>query len=811
MGVSEFLVHLPHLRVLFDLLMIAISAGIYIVPLYAIMQHRSEASHRSRVIASNNVLNALFMVVSALGVSWMLAMKFNVTDVFLFAAILNTFIALYICKLLPDAVILGIFRVVLRLLFRVEVKGFENYKKAGDRVIIVANHISMIDAIIIASFLPEKITFTINSNQAKRWFVKPFLFLVDAFPIDPTNPMATKSLIEQAKENRKILIFPEGRLTVTGALMKIYEGTGMIVDKSGSTLLPIRIDGAQYTVFSRLKGKVRGRLFPKITLTILEPQKFCVNDNVKGRDRRNSVGEKLYDVMSSMMFSSSNYKRSLFQALLDAKAIHGGNHRIIEDINRNPLSYNQLITRCLILGKKLAKQTQKGDAVGVLLPNMSTTIITFFALQAYDRVPAMLNFSTGAANVASACKTAQLKIVYTSRNFIKMAELDAMVDAIKKENVSVVFIEDIGKSISIFDKFEGLVRGRLSSFTKITTDSNEAAVILFTSGSEGTPKGVVLSHQNLMANINQISSTIDFGPKDRVFNALPVFHSFGLTGGTLLPILSGINSFFYPSPLHYRIIPELVYDTNATIMFGTDTFLSGYANYAHAYDFYSVRYVFAGAEKLKEETRKLYSEKFGVRIFEGYGATETAPVLSTNTPMHSKSGMVGRLVPGIDYRLEPVSGIFEGGKLIVKGPNIMKGYLLLDNPGIVVPTDNGWYDTGDIVDIDDNGFITIKGRVKRFAKIAGEMVSLTAVETYLSSLWPEFYHAIVSISDNKKGEQLVLVTDCKEAERRLIVSYVKDHGISELSIPKQIIKVDEIPLLGTGKTDYVAIKDLVTT
>ncbi len=315
----------------------------------------------------------------------------------------------------------------------------------------------------------------------------------------------------------------------------------------------------------------------------------------------------------------------------------------------------------------------------------------------------------------------------------------------------------------------------------------------------------MLSHENIQANRFQLASRVDFGPTDIVFNALPIFHSFGLTGGTLLPVLSGIRTFLYPSPLHYRIVPELIYASNATIMFGTDTFLSGYARFANPYDFYSLRYVFAGAEKLKDETRKLWSEKYGVRILEAYGATETSPALSANTAMHNRPGSVGRLLPGIKSRLQAVPGIDEGGKLIVSGANVMLGYLYADNPGVLVKPENGEYDTGDIVDLDPEGYVTIKGRAKRFAKIAGEMVSLTAVEAYLAELWPEFQSAVVAIPDSKKGEALVLITNNKDASRETISAFAKNQGIGELSVPRNIKKVDELPVLGTGKTDYVAL------
>jgi len=594
--------------------------------------------------------------------------------------------------------------------------------------------------------------------------------------------------------------------------MKVYEGPGMIADKSGAMILPVSIRGARYTPFTRLKGKFRIRWFPKITLTFMEPRKFVLPDDIKGRKRRQLAGSKLYDLMAETLFLASNYERTLFQSVLDAREVHGGKHVIVEDIERKPLSYNKFIACSFVLGHELEKSTAVGENVGVLLPNMVSTVITFFSLHAFGRVPALLNFSSGSKNLLSACKTAELKTVYTSSKFIQAAKLEAAVDAIEAAGVQVIALEDLRKNITFGDKLKGFLAALSpqTHYNRIckTQDAKSPAVILFTSGSEGTPKGVVLSHKNLQANRTQLSTRIDFAPTDTVFNAMPVFHSFGLTGGTLLPILSGIRTFFYPSPLHYRIVPELAYDTNATILFGTDTFLTGYGKYANSYDFYNLRYVFAGAEKLKPETTKIWSEKFGVRIFEGYGATETSPGLSINTPMHNLPGSVGRLLPGIQYKLEKVPGIKEGGRLIVSGPNIMSGYLLADQPGVLQPPEDGWYDTGDIVEVNAQDYLFIKGRAKRFAKIGGEMVSLTAVEGFVSNLWPEGEHAVVALPDPKKGEQLVLVTTYTEAAREDIVKYTREQGIAELSIPKIIKTVDKIPLLGTGKTDYVEVKRL---
>ena len=698
---------------------------------------------------------------------------------------------------------------ILSLLFRVEVKGLDNFHDAGERVLIVSNHLSFLDAALLALYLPGNPFFAINSFIADKWYVKPFLALTKTFPLDPTNPMATKAMISRLKEGGHCVIFPEGRITVTGSLMKVYEGPGMIADKADAQILPVRIEGAQYSPLSRLKGKVRIRWFPKITLHMMSPRKFTVAEEVKGRKRRAAIGGQLYDLMTEMLFKTSNIEQTLWLGLCDAMATHGGNHKIVDDIKRQPLSYRQLVTRSLILGDKIAQNTQKGEYVGLLLPNMAGTIVSFFALQAYGRVPAMLNFSAGEKSIISACKTTQLKQIYTSRLFIATAKLEHLIEAIEQAGSTVNYLEDIAPKVTIADKICGLLRAYIAPNNSAhQAEANDASVILFTSGSEGTPKGVVLSHTNIQANRYQLASRVDFSATDIVFNALPVFHSFGLTGGTLLPLLSGIRTFFYPSPLHYRIVPELVYDTNSTILFGTDTFLSGYARFAHSYDFYAVRYVFAGAEKLKDETRRLWSEKYGVRVLEGYGATETSPVISANTPMQNQGGTVGRLMPGISYKLEPVPGIEEGGKLLVQGPNIMKGYLLAATPGELVPPKDNWYDTGDIVDINEQGFISIKGRAKRFAKIGGEMVSLTAVETYLSQLWPDAAHAVVALPDPKKGEQLVLLTEQADAKRPAITAHIKKEGISELSNPKTIHIVDSIPLLGTGKLDYVTIKQL---
>lgn len=701
-------------------------------------------------------------------------------------------------------------QVILRILFRVEVKGLDNYTKAGDNVVIVANHTSYLDAILLYAFLPKSMTFAVNTYVAQHWTLRLVRRFMTFFALDPANPLSIRSLIKRVKEGGHIVIFPEGRITVTGSLMKIYHGPGLVTDKAKATVLPICINGPQYSIFSKAKGKLTQHWFPKCRLTILPATKIQVSDDVRGRDRREQAGKQLADIMTDMMFTASPTQNTLGNALIEARARHGKSMMVIEDIQRTPVSYDDLIVKSLALASAFKRHTQAQENVGVLLPGSAANVVTFFALQSIGRIPAMLNFTVGEQGIRLACETAQINTIITSRRFITMGKLDDVAESLAKTR-KLIYLEDLAKTISLGAKLSAKLLSKSDWILKIKANRvakpQDPAVILFTSGSEGAPKGVVLSHQNLLSNVYQMASRVDFSEQDVVLNALPLFHSFGLMAGTLLPVLGGMKTFLYPSPLHYRIVPEIAYDIGATIMFGTNTFLAGYARFAHPYDFFSMRYVFAGAEKLKDEVRQVWERKFGVRIFEGYGATETSPVLACNTPIDNKPGAVGRLMPGISTALEPVPGVEDGARLHVKGPNIMLGYLFHDKPGqLVSPSSShgeGWYDTGDIVNVDDNGFITICGRAKRFAKIAGEMVSLTAVEQLISRTWPDHQHAVVAIPDERKGEQLVLLTENQEAERAAIVTQAQSDKMGELNVPRNIKKVSQIPLLGTGKTDYV--------
>jgi len=420
----------------------------------------------------------------------------------------------------------------------------------------------------------------------------------------------------------------------------------------------------------------------------------------------------------------------------------------------------------------------------------------------------MLNFTAGPDSVKAACRAAGVRTIITSTQFIEKARLGALVAALAADH-AIVYLEEVKRTLPLGDKLRALAAlVAPERLLPVQGTVNDVAAILFTSGSEGPPKGVALSHGNLLANMAQVASVVDFTRQDVVFNCLPVFHSFGLTGGMLLPILNGVKAVLYPNPRHVRLIPELIYQTNATVLFGTDFFLNAWARAADPYDYRSLRLVFAGAERLQEETRRVYTERLRVHLLEGYGTTETAPVIAVNTPARFRSGTVGQALPGIETDLVPVPGVAAGGRLRVRGPNVMKGYLHADRPCEIQPPHEGWHDTGDIVEIDADGFIRIVGRVKRFAKVAGEMISLSSVEELAAVADPDAAHAAVALPDTRRGERIVLVTVSATLSRDALVAAAKAKGAPEIAIPRDILRADTIPLLGTGKTDYPAVTRL---
>ena len=702
-------------------------------------------------------------------------------------------------------------RLLLRLLFR-----FRGYDTAvlttPGPILLVPNHVSWFDWLFLGALLDDDWKFVVSSLTAQTSPLHRLIMLNRrTFPIDTTSPYAVKRMAEFLQANGRLVLFAEGRISHTGSLMKLFDGTGFLLHKTGARVILCYLRGAQRLPLCPQPGW--RRWFPEVTAhftAALSPPVEAPTGagTTPVRERltawlRDRMVEQQFQVEMAMG------PRDVLSAIVTA-ARRQPRKIVLEDASRKPLSYRRLLTGVAALGRPLgAALAADAERVGVLLPNVNALPILLLALWRRGRVPAILNYSTGPATMLACARLAGLRQIVTSRAFLERAKLD--VAPLTAAGLEFVYLEDVRAQVGGGQRLLALLGatfapGRLGRpVAGAAPLADRPGVVLFTSGSEGVPKGVVLTHTNLLANLRQMLAVTDIMDTDRLFNCLPLFHSFGLTVGALLPLVRGLYVFIYPSPLHYRMVPAAFYDTDATIFLSTNTFLNGYARKAHPYDFRTLRYLFAAAEKVQTATANTWAQKFGIRILEGYGATECSPCLSVNTPLTPRYGSVGRLLPGVEYKLEPVEGVAEGGRLLVRGPNIMAGYLNADANAHFLEL-GGWYDTGDIISVDPDGFLFVRGRLKRFAKVSGEMVSLTAVEDALAGAFPQYglrcQVAIITRPDEAKGEILIAVANESRLTLEEIRTAIRLKGLTNLSTPREILYVRDLPKLGTGKIDH---------
>jgi acyl-[acyl-carrier-protein]-phospholipid O-acyltransferase / long-chain-fatty-acid--[acyl-carrier-protein] ligase len=636
------------------------------------------------------------------------------------------------------------------------------------------------------------------------------------FPVDTSSPYAVRELADYLAQGGRLVLFAEGRISNTGSLMKLFEGTGFLIRKTNAKVITCYLRGANRLPFVRHRGWTQR--FPRVSAHFSAALDAPAFDAVSHTAARQKLTTWLRDQMVLQQFQVENTEGppSVLAAIAETAAAIP-NRIALEDVTLKPLSFRRLMISADVLATAWPKNSASSsqERVGLLLPNVNAVPIALLSLWAAGKIPALLNFSTGIPTMLQCIQLAGLQQIVTSRAFLEKTRLD--LSPIEATGVRITYLEDIRPTLSRIAKASAFVRHTVSPggcFRNSVLQATNTAVILFTSGSEGTPKGVELSHGNLLSNIRQASVVVDLTDDDRFFNALPLFHSFGLTGGTLFPLVRGCYTFLYPSPLHYRIVPSMVYDRQCTVLMGTNTFLNGYARKAHPYDFTSLRYLMAGAEKVQSATLETWARKFGVRILEGYGATECSPIISLNTRMEPGVGTAGRLLPGMEARLERVEGVPDGGRLLVRGPNVMKGYLNPDANARFQSLE-GWYDTGDIVFLDTDGFVHIRGRLKRFAKISGEMVSLTAVEDALAG---EFKHhglrceiVIITRPDEDRGEILVAVTNDPHVQLADVRAVIRAKGLNNISAPRELRLVRSIPKLGTGKTNHRELERTLTS
>jgi acyl-[acyl-carrier-protein]-phospholipid O-acyltransferase/long-chain-fatty-acid--[acyl-carrier-protein] ligase len=691
----------------------------------------------------------------------------------------------------------------VRLLWRVDGKALRTAADTRSTIYIVS-HQSKLDPALMLALLPADTLHILDAEAARSVWLEPWRELGRTITFNPKHLFVSRRLVRVLKGGGRLCVYLPSEVEPDARTFRLYRAVARVARRSGASIVPVHIAGARNLPWS-LTAAVHAprRLFARLTVHALPPRTIEELLSHAG-PAASTASNALFDRCAEARFAASNPRQTLFQALAAASALQGGGTVILEDATGAHMTYRRLMIGIRVLAERFAALGAPGDAVGLLLPNAAPTVVAFFALQSAGRVAAMLNYTAGPATMALAARTTELRTVVSSRTFVEKAGLEDEVAALEATGARLLWLEDMRDAIGTVDKlFAALFAGR----AVVAARPEDPAVMLFTSGSEGTPKGVLLSHENLVSNAAQVEARIGFSPADTLFNVLPVFHAFGMTGGMILPLLQGVRLYLYLSPLHYKQVPETASRVRPTIMFGTDTFLAAYARTAADSDFESVRLIVAGAEAVRSETRRVWRERFGAEIVEGFGMTECSPVVAVNTATHGRDGSVGRLLPGIVARLEPVEGIEDGGRLLVKGPNVMLGYRLVDRPGETIAPPDGWHDSGDIVAFDKDGFVTIRGRAKRFAKIAGEMVSLGMVEMLAQALWPEHKHAAVALPDERKGERIVLVTTAP-GDRNALRAYARSQGAPELALPAAIVAAEDVPVLGTGKTDYAGVRQL---
>ena len=704
------------------------------------------------------------------------------------------------------------FHLLLRLFFHFRSYNTEILGVPGP-VMLIPNHTSWLDWMFLLVCLEDDWKFVTSSTTARKsWLHRLLMINRHTFPVDPASPYAVKRMAEYLNGGGKLVLFAEGRLSRTGTLMKLFDGTGFLLFKTQAKVITVYLRGAQRVPCSPHPGwkKLVTPVSAHFSAVLTPPKQ----ENVSTVQARATLTTWLRDMMVNQQFETEMQygPANIFDAITHAAQCRPS-QIVLEDVTSQTLTYRKLLLGADLLAQQLGKSLgsppggpspASAARMGILLPNINATPVVLLALWRIGKVPAILNFSSGIATMKACAGLAGLKFIVTSRAFLERAKLQ--VDGLIEADLNFIYLEDLRAGLSNTQKFYTHLKHRLGLQTvTLAVAPESAAVVLFTSGSEGTPKGVELSHRNLLANIRQMLAITDLTDDDRLFNCLPLFHSFGLSVGLLLPLVRGLYTFIYPSPLHYRVVPAAIYDRDCSVFLSTNTFLNGYARKAHPYDFRSMRYLFAAAEKLQEATAQVWQQKYGVRILEGYGATECAPCVSVNTPLAPRHGSVGRLLPGMDYKLEAVEGVGEGGRLFVRGPNVMKGYLNADANAKFLAL-GGWYDTGDIVNVDTEGYLHVCGRLKRFAKVSGEMVSLTAVEDALAGAFPQYglrcQVAVITRPDEDKGEALIAVTNEPRLTLEEIREVIKAKGLTNLNTPRELKVVNEIPKLGTGKVNH---------
>ncbi|MBN1456758.1 MAG: MFS transporter [Sedimentisphaerales bacterium] len=800
-------------------LIMGISSGLFIVPIHALIQLRSPEKDRGKIMAASAFLGWVGVLIASITIYLLSSvLGISASKVFMILGLMTLAPTIITIITLPDFLVRFLGMVLTRSIYKIKIFGDENvpFEKGA---LIVSNHVSWVDALLIGSTLQRRVRFVMERRFYNNKWVHGLCRLMQVVPISMDDP--PKQIIKSLRQTQAALdegylvcIFAEGAITRNGLLRGFKAGFERIMKGTDYPIIPAYIGGAWGSIFSYYSGKLMSTLPRQLPY----PISIHYGEQMDSASTTSQVRQKVLELSCDYFNTLNNKKRSLSRRFIKV-ARKNWRHKCISGIGDKKLSYGRTLAGALALSEKIEKLTPSQENIGILLPPTLAGALTNIAVTLLGKTSVNLNYSMGEKIQEHIKKQCDIKTVISSKKFLKKLDLP--------DSPDTIFIEDMIKTISGKDKIAALLKALLMPIPILCRNKyrwgDDTATIIFSSGSSGTPKGVMLSHHNLISNIEAIRTVIRITPDDDLCGMLPFFHSFGFNCSLWLPILNGISASYVPNPIDAKAAGKSARQNKSTILFAPPTFLSTYLRRTEPEDFKTLRLVVAGAEKLKPELAKAFEEKFNLHVFEGYGATELSPVASLGIDdtevggvyqVGHKEGSVGHPIPGVAAKIldvETKKQIHDGstGLLMIKGPNVMKGYLNMEEKTHEVIQDN-WYNTGDIAAIDDDGFITITDRLSRFSKIGGEMVPHIGVEEiYQRHLnTDQQVVAVISIPDERKGEELAVIYTEQAGDADTLHGIIVDSDAPNIFKPKRsnYFKVDTLPMLGSGKLDIVKLR-----
>jgi acyl-[acyl-carrier-protein]-phospholipid O-acyltransferase / long-chain-fatty-acid--[acyl-carrier-protein] ligase len=828
MTLFGFLLSVPTLsfvQILVLLAALGFSGGFFIVPVSALIQHRPDEKDKGGVIASANLLSFIG-VAAAAAVPTLFSEYLHLGPgaVFFWASAATLASTTYLILLLPDSLLRLLLWLATHTIYRIHTKGTENIP-ARSGAMLCPNHSSMVDGVLLIASTDRPIRFLMFKGSYEHWLVKPFAKILGVIPISsnqgPRELIHSLRVATEALKNGELLcIFPEGQMTRIGQMLPFRRGLERIMKGVEAPIIPVYIDGVWGSIFSFAGGKFLWK-FPR---KIPYPVHVTFGQQLPSSTPAQEVRRQVQELGVEAFADRKSRLQTISRAFIHTARSHPFQFAMADGRTRR-LDYLSALAKAVFLARRLRKHWKDQPMVGLFLPPSIPGALANYAAMLMGKVPVNLNYTVSRESLESCAKQCDLKTTLTSKLFLEKIKVQPPGE--------VLYAEDLARNPAFFEKLAALFgalllpTGMLQKFCGAArkTTLDDTATVIFSSGSTGEPKGVILSHYNIAANVAQLMQVFMLHKEDRILGILPFFHSFGFTGTLCLPAASGIGAVFHPSPLDSRAIGALVSQHSVTMLLATPTFLSTYTRRCTPEDFGSLRIVMAGAEKLPERISVAFEDQFGIRPLEGYGCTECSPVVAVNTndfraaqfrQVGAKRGTIGHPLPGIAIRIvDPETGALRGvgepGLLLVRGPNIMQGYLNRAEKTAEVLKD-GWYNTGDIATVDEDGFLRITDRLSRFSKIGGEMVPHIKVEEKLQEIAQatEQVFAVTAVPDEKKGERLIVLTTTTEEELAAILEHFAKADLPALWKPRadNFVRIEQLPYLGTGKLDLRRLREL---